>query len=333
MVPFDGPARAQIPAGAHRCTSATRHAQGERRDHRSHDSSSDRSTSCDSHARVPDLRRLRYFLAVASELNFSRAATRLHIAQPALSRQVKLLEDELGVELLRRTTHAVELTEAGAFLLARGPALIGAADELWRGVSSFGSGARGSVVLGYGTSAGYETAPRVLQALAERAPDLALSARVLSLEAILAGLEDGEIDVGIVRCAPTTETLDQRLLRREPLGVILRRERAPDGATTIELRDLADEQVLLHRREAHPPHYAAILALYARAGLEPRVMHRELSADLAYLPLVDGRAIAIAGESVRASLPPALVWLELRPQAQIETTLVTRRQRPAVVSS
>ena len=84
--------------------------------------------------RVPDLRRLRYFLAVAEERNFTRAAERLHVAQPALSRQVRLLEQELGVELLHRTTHEFELTEAGAFLLERGPVLLGSADELWRDV-------------------------------------------------------------------------------------------------------------------------------------------------------------------------------------------------------
>ena len=77
-------------------------------------------------AGVTDLRRLQYFLAVARERNFTRAAEQLHVAQPALSRQVRLLEEELGVELLHRTTHSFELTEAGAFLLERGPAVLAA---------------------------------------------------------------------------------------------------------------------------------------------------------------------------------------------------------------
>ena len=79
---------------------------------------------------MADLRRLEYFLAVARERNFTRAAERLRIAQPALSRQVRLLEQQLGVELLHRTTHEFELTEAGRFLLERGPALLHEADEL-----------------------------------------------------------------------------------------------------------------------------------------------------------------------------------------------------------
>ena len=108
---------------------------------------------------MPELRRLRYFVAVATERNFTRAAERLHVAQPALSRQVRLLERELGVQLLRRTTREVTLTDAGRHLLERAPALLSATDDLWRSVRSFAAGEQGSVTLGYGTSAGYETAP------------------------------------------------------------------------------------------------------------------------------------------------------------------------------
>jgi DNA-binding transcriptional LysR family regulator len=89
---------------------------------------------------VPELRRLRYFVAVATERNFTRAAERLHVAQPALSRQVRLLERELGVELLRRTTHEVALTDAGRFLLERAPGVLNATDELWRAVRGFAAG-------------------------------------------------------------------------------------------------------------------------------------------------------------------------------------------------
>jgi DNA-binding transcriptional LysR family regulator len=127
---------------------------------------------------VTDLRRLQYFIAVARERNFTRAAERLHVAQPALSRQVRLLEEELGVELLHRTTHEFELTEAGEFLLERGPVLLGAADELWRTVRTYGTGERGGVLIGYGGSASYETAPRLLQALTERYPGIAVTTAV-----------------------------------------------------------------------------------------------------------------------------------------------------------
>jgi DNA-binding transcriptional LysR family regulator len=116
---------------------------------------------------VVDLRRLRYFLAVAGERNFTRAAEQLHVAQPALSRQVRLLEEELGVALVRRTTHTFELTDAGRFLSERGPAVLDSADALWRTLRRFGAGELGGLVVAYGTSAGYDTAPRLLRAIAQ----------------------------------------------------------------------------------------------------------------------------------------------------------------------
>jgi DNA-binding transcriptional LysR family regulator len=149
--------------------------------------------------RVLELRRLRYFLAVANARNFTRAAEQLHIAQPALSRQLRLLEQELGVELIVRTTHSFELTAAGEHLLGHGPAVLDSADALERAMKSFSAGESGTLAVAYGTSAGYETAPRLLRAIAERLPDLQLTTHVMPLEEIERALRDGEVDVGIVR--------------------------------------------------------------------------------------------------------------------------------------
>ena len=188
-----------------------------------------------------DLRRLHYFLAVADARNFTRAAELLHVAQPALSRQVRLLEEELGVELVRRTTHSFELTDAGALLVERGSALVESAEALRRTMRGFGSGEYGRVEIAYGTSAGYDTAPRLLRAIGDRLPDVEVVSRVLSTEAIVAGLEDRSLDVGVVRCPPVVDGLESRLLRREPQGVLVRgdhplaaragRRRSPTCAT------------------------------------------------------------------------------------------------------
>ncbi len=274
---------------------------------------------------MPELRRLRYFLAVADELNFSRAAERLHIAQPALSRQVRELERELGVELLVRTTHEVTLTEAGAFLRDRGRDLIGAADELWRSTRSFGTGEHGSVIVGFGTSAGYETAPRLLEAVRERVPGVQISTLVLSQEEIMDGLRGGRLDAGLARCPPELPALESTLVRREAQGVLLRSDHRLAENAAVELAELCDEDVLLHHRSANPGHYDAILELYEQAGLTPRVQLRDLAADLTYVQIVDGRAISIAGESVRGALPGVLTWVPLSPSVRFEVRLLARR--------
>jgi DNA-binding transcriptional LysR family regulator len=273
---------------------------------------------------VPELRRLRYFVAVATERNFTRAAERLHVAQPALSRQVRLLERELGVELLRRTTHEVALTDAGRFLLERAPGVLGVADDLWRGVRAFAAGEQGTVVVGYGTSAGYETAPRLLEALAERLPGLEVDARVMATAAILDAVGDGTIDAGLVRCPPARDGIEARVVRRERQGVLLRRDHALAAGTAVALADLGDAAVLLHPRAANPGHYDAVLALCRAAGVEPRVLERSAALDLAQTPVVEGRAVAIVGESSRTVVPPELTWVALRPPAALDVALVAR---------
>jgi DNA-binding transcriptional LysR family regulator len=281
---------------------------------------------------VPELRRLRYFVAVATERNFTRAAERLHVAQPALSRQVRLLERELGVELLRRTTHEVTLTDAGRFLLERAPGVLNATDDLWRAVQDFATGERGSVVVGYGTSAGYETAPRLLAAIAEAAPALEIGTRVMATAEILDAVGEGALDAGLVRCPPARAGLEARVVRRELQGVLLRRDHALARGASVQLAQLDDVALLLHPRDANPGHYDAVLALCRAAGVDLPVLERSAELDLAQTPVVDGRAVAVVGESSRTVIPAALTWVALHPPAALDVALVARAQdrSPAV---
>lgn len=282
---------------------------------------------------MTDLRRLRYFLAVARERNFTRAAERLHVAQPALSRQVRLLEQELGVELLHRTTHEFELTEAGEYLLERGPAVLSAAEELWRGVGQYGSGDRGAVMVAYGASASYETAPRLLRALAESHPDIAMKTAVKSVDEIIAGLTQGSVDLGLVRCPPKAAAFEARRIRMERQGVLMRRDHRLASSSTVAVADLADETLLLHPRDGNPGHYDAVLGLFREHALEPRVHLRALSFDLAYTPVLQGGVITIIGESpMSIGLPAELCWLPISPPVSFEVSLLARRhaRSPAV---
>jgi DNA-binding transcriptional LysR family regulator len=281
---------------------------------------------------MSELRRLRYFLAVAEERNFTRAAERLHIAQPALSRQVRELERELGVELLSRSTHQVVPTEAGRMLMERGPALLAAADSLWSGVRGFADGRLGSIRLGYGMSAGYETAPQLLLAMGEEEPGIEVLARVMTFSAIVAGVAAGTLDVGLVRCAPPQQELQLTLLRRERQGVIVGREHPLARAAAVDPADLDGLRLLLHSREHNPGHYDQIMDICARAGAKPEVLVRGLDFDGAYTPVASGAAVTIVGESGRVGLPAGLVWLPLEPAEAVEIHLITggRNHTPAI---
>jgi DNA-binding transcriptional LysR family regulator len=243
-----------------------------------------------------DLRRLAYFVAVARDRNFTRAAARLHVAQPALSRQIRLLENELGTPLLQRTTHDVELTEAGALLFERAQALLASADELWRDVRRLATGETGTVMLAYGSSAAYETAPKLLAELARRVPDLTVRTEVLPAAEIVAGVADGSLDAGIVRCAGSG-----LVLRRERQGVLLAPSHPLSASETVPLDAIADP-ILVHPREQNPGHYDALLTLFETP---PKLLERRVAVDLAFTPVAAGEAVAIVGESASA---PGLVW-------------------------
>lgn len=274
---------------------------------------------------MTDLRRFGYFVAVARERNFTRAAERLHIAQPALSRQLRLLEQELGVELVHRTTHDFELTEAGEFLLERGPALLSDADELWSSVRAYGSGDCGAVVIAYRASASYETGPRLLQALAERHQSISITADIRSVTEIAAGLQDGSIDLGLVRCPPRTPMLPAQTIRHERQVLLLRDDHPLASRAAAAVSDLGDETLLLHVREANPGHYDAVLGLCRDQGIEPRILLRQLSFDLRYSPVLQGEAVAIVGESTTSELPAGLCCIPLSPPAALEVNLLARR--------
>ena len=197
---------------------------------------------------------------------------------------------------------------------------------------AYGSGEQGHVVVAYGASASYDTAPRLLRAVTERLPGLEIKTRVMAVDEIVAGIGDGSIDVGVVRCPPEVAGVQSQLLRLEPQGVLVRSDHRLARRRCVRLVDLSDEPVLLHPREANPGHYDAIVALLSQAGVEPRLELRDLSFDIAQTPVREGDTVAIVGESTVVGLSAGLVWLPLSPPATIEVRLLARRldRSPAI---
>jgi DNA-binding transcriptional LysR family regulator len=173
-------------------------------------------------------------------------------------------------------------------------------------------------------SASYETVPELLRGLSGRLPDIEISTQVMSTGQILAGVHDGTIDVGAVRCPPADPGLDMRLMRLERQGIELRRDDPRAAGESICLDAVADMPFLMHQRDANPGHYDAVLEVFRACGVRPAIVHRTISLDLALTPLVAGEAVALAGESSRLGLPGGLVWLPLDPPAVFETRLLTR---------
>ncbi|MEU4404796.1 LysR family transcriptional regulator [Streptosporangium sp. NPDC023963] len=194
-----------------------------------------------------DLRKLRYFIAVAERLHFGQAAEALHITQPALSRQIRQLEHDVGVDLFVRTSREVTLTPAGEQLLHDAGRLLAASHAARDRARRAGEDGRHLTV---GFMLGIDTAP-ALQCFAERHPDVIIHLKRLRWKDYDQALLDGRVDVGFVRLPLVPEGLSTMFLYNEPFTVALPADHPLAGKTSLSIDDIADEPVL-HYADADP---------------------------------------------------------------------------------
>ena len=276
----------------------------------------------------PESRLLRYFLAVAEELNFTRAANNLHIAQPSLSAQIRRLEAQLGVPLLRRSTRAVALTEAGQALLDRGPAALAGLEQAWQAARRAGRGEVGTLRLAYPLSAGHDTAPRLVQALHQAYPRIAVTTDVLPTPKVLRAVRDARADAGIARAPAPMEGTRLQPLRHDQIGVLVATDHPLAHKPAVELGDVADYPVVLHPRTANPSHHDFITDLFTSRALHPTMVERDITFDLSQRFITDGAATTLIGHSSAQNLPSNLCWIPLADPITVTVTLVLAANEP-----
>ena len=259
---------------------------------------------------MPELRRLRYAVAVADELNFTRAAERLGVSQQVLSEQIRRLEDELGLQVFDRTTRQVRVTSHGRQILDEARAVVGAADALRDRARRLASAQAGVVRLGYSRSTAFDTAPLV-SAVTEARPELRVEVREVPSRQLPQAVRDGDVDVALSRWADDTDQLFAHTLRRLRSGVILRAGDALAGRAEVALGDLAGRSLVMHRREDAPARHDATLAACAEAGVEPEIVTARMPFDPLFTDVAEGRGVQIASESIRGALPAGLTWVPL----------------------
>lgn len=270
----------------------------------------------------PEVRLLRYFLAVADELSFTRAARRLHIAQPSLSAQIRRLESQLGVTLLQRDTRTVSLTPSGRALHARGPNAIAALAHAWDAARQAGQELTGTLRLAYTLSAGYDTAPQLVQALHDRHPGVDVLTEVLPTPAILRAIQDRRADAGLARAPAPTDGVRRQTVRLDRLGVLVRVDHPLAELAEVPLSAAAGHPVAIHPRSANPSYYDLITELLAGRGLRPRLVERDISLDVAQQTVSDGDGVALCGGSTSGGLAAHLRWIPLREAVTVPIVLV-----------
>jgi DNA-binding transcriptional LysR family regulator len=281
-----------------------------------------------------ELRQARYFVAVAEELNFGRAAGRVHVAQPALSKQVMNLERELGARLLDRRGRKVELTEAGRVFLERARAILEAVAEAELATARAGSGETGRLTIGFTGMALYGLAPRVVKAFGERHPGVDLVLREMGTAAIAEALLGRRVDVGFLH-PPLREDAGEGLavegMTSEPLIAALPEDHALSGLPEVPLSRLAEERFVIVPKDEGPELHGRIMGTCHVAGLSPSVADRNAPSQTTALGLVAaGVGVSLVWECMRDLGRSGVVYRPLSEQTpRLETALAWRREDPS----
>ncbi|AJX17164.1 LysR family transcriptional regulator [Burkholderia ubonensis] len=280
---------------------------------------------------TPDLRQWRYFVTVAEERHFGRAAARLSMTQPPLSQAIRALEDLLGVALFVRTKRSVALTAVGAALLPDVRKLLEAADALPPRAQSLARGETGSLALAFVSTADYGLLPSLLRAFGARYPQVRLQLEEATSDVQIEELAAGRIDAGlIIPPVPPRHAAELSYLPvvREPLVLAMPAAAAPADApedAPVRLADVAALPLVIFPRRLAPGFYDIITGCYGAAGATPRIGQEAIQMQTIVSLVSAGMGVALVPQSLRNLRRTGVVYRPLADGAPVvETGLVWR---------
>jgi DNA-binding transcriptional LysR family regulator len=217
-----------------------------------------------------ELRHLRYFVMVAEELHFGRAASRLSISQPPLSQQIRQLEDELGFPLLFRNKHRVELTEAGKVFLEEARLILARTEKAQIAAERAHQGATGRLEIAFVGSTTYNIVPWV-QKYRILFPSVHLVLHQMKTENQLQALHEGSIHMGVVRSQVQSPFLMNNLIQHEPLVVVIPESHPLSNRKTLRVEDLANEPFIITSRRNGASYYDTVIHICHQSGYYPQI--------------------------------------------------------------
>ncbi len=283
-----------------------------------------------------DLRRLRYFVAVAEELHFGRAAEKLHMSQPPLSQQIRRLELELGAKLLERNKRRVNLTEVGRAFYHRAKMILDSSQIAIKEVQQMATGQHDAIRLGFMSAIMLAYFPPFLRAFHEEYPQVSLHFQQLSSDAQYEALVDGRIDLGFVDAAPgqtdsqmRRDNIDMQIAMRNRLAVALPAGHHLTRKRVLPLRELANEPFILLRRHTFPSFFDKVIALCQRANFSPKIAAEGESLPVVLAYVAAGVGVSILPQPARLSFKPYVSFVELQELAHVDIFMVTRIEPPS----
>ncbi len=277
-----------------------------------------------------ELRHLRYFVAVAEELNFTRAAEKLRLAQPSLTRQIHNLEEELGVRLLDRTRNQVSLTEEGRSFLVDARRLVVLSLESVKSVQRFSRGESGQLNLGYLFKFNFDLLPATLAAFYQACPEIAVNLFDMSPAEQLRALEARKIDLGFVGLRPAASknlaTLAWECVAHHDVVVVLPAQHPLAKRSRIRMTDLKPMFFVAMSEETHPGSRVWLSGLCQQAGFTPRVL-QDVDLESGIMTFVaEGLGVTLAREQIRNLPHPGVVFRPLAAAVKADYWIAWHRE-------
>lgn len=258
-----------------------------------------------------EIRHLRYFIAVAEELNFTRAAERLKMAQPPLSQQIKELENELGTNLFRRTKRKVELTESGRVFLNEARLTL---QQLQKGVEVTrlaGSGKVGRLRVGFIGSAMDRYLIEIIQAFTSAFPDVTLSLKEMTSSQQLEALQASRIDIGFMRTFICNENFESKIYSEEPLVAVLPEKHPLAEKEKISIKEIGNDPFIFFPRKYGSYFYDLLTNFFNRHGVSLNVVQEAIHMHTIVNLVATGIGVSVVPESVQNFQRPGIKYLKI----------------------
>jgi len=267
-----------------------------------------------------ELRHIKYFLAVAEDLHFRKAAERLYISQPGLSRQIKKMEDELGIQLFERHNRKVTLTQAGTYLRDEYQTIIKSLIKVQNHAQLLHKGQEGDLKIGYIGSAMHKIIPEFLLNIKKQFPNIHVNLQEMDNLVQTASILDQDIDIGFVRMDRVPRGVEIRPIYEETFSLVIPKNHLINKNNFKDLSQLKDEPFIMFDASYSPSYYEKVMQIFDEAGFSPIISHKSVKANTIYRLIENNFGAAIVPTSLQEGYDLGIQFIELT-EIEHRTTL------------